>query len=278
MSGILSLFQSADSSTTGELLGTLFGTSSSISASQNPITALDQAEQNQTQDIAATAQQPDVKRDISTFTSVVQNAKSVSDILNNPTAMKVLLTANGLGDQISYTALAQKALTSNINDPNSLVNQLGTTNTNWTDTVKTYDFANKGLSVIQNPKVISTLANAYAEVTWRQSLDATTPGLSNALTFRSEASSITSVDQILGDSTMRTVVTTALGLPLELAIQPLDAQEKAISTRLDISQFQNPTFVDQFVQRYLIAAQSSSTSTNTTDLTSLAVQAQGLVV
>lgn len=278
MSGILSLFQSADSSTTGELLGTLFGTSSSISASQNPITALEQAEQNQTQDIAATAQQPDVKRDISTFTSVVQNAKSVSDILNNPTAMKVLLTANGLGDQISYTALAQKALTSNINDPNSLVNQLGITNTNWTDTVKTYDFANKGLSVIQNPKVISTLANAYAEVTWRQSLDATTPGLSNALTFRSEASSITSVDQILGDSTMRTVVTTALGLPLELAIQPLDAQEKAISTRLDISQFQNPTFVDQFVQRYLIAAQSSSTSTNTTDLTSLAVQAQGLVV
>jgi hypothetical protein len=276
MSGILSLFQSADTSTTGELLGTLYGTSSTSSSGENAIAALQQAEQNQTADIAATAKQPQVERDIATFTSVVQNAKSVSDILNNPTAMKVLLTANGLGDQVSYTALAQKTLMSNINDPKSLVNNLS--NTNWTATVKTYDFANKGLSVIQNPKVISTLANAYAEVTWRQSLDATTPGLSNALTFRSEASSISSVDQILGDSTMRTVVTTALGLPLEIAIQPLQAQEKAISTRLNISQFQDPKFVDQFVQRYLIAAQSTSSTTSTTDITSLAVQAQGLVV
>jgi len=275
MSGILSLFQSADTSTTGELLSTLYGTGSTSASTQDPITALEQAEQNQTADIAATAKEPSVARDIATFTSVVQNAKSVSDILNNPTALKVLLTANGLSDQLSYTALAQKTLMSNINNSNSLVNQLD--NTDWTDTVKTYDFANKGLSVIQNPKVISTLANAYAEITWRQSLDATTPGLSNALTFRSEASSITSVDQILGDSTMRTVVTTALGLPEEIALQPLEAQEKAISSRLDISQFQNPKFVDQFVQRYLIAAQTSSTS-GTSSITSLAVQAQGLVV
>jgi len=68
------------------------------------------------------------------------------------------------------------------------------------------------------------VTNAYAEVTWRNSLDAATPGLSNALTFRSEASTITSVDQILGDPVMRTVVTTALGVPEEIAFQDLTAQ------------------------------------------------------
>ncbi len=52
--------------------------------------------------------------------------------------------------------------------------------------------------------MLDTIANGYAEVTWRNSLDATTPGLSEALTFKDQASTITSVDQILGDSTLRT--------------------------------------------------------------------------
>jgi hypothetical protein len=116
-------------------------------------------------------------------------------------------------------------------------------------------------------------------VTWRESLDATTPGLSNALTFRSEASKITSVDQLLGDSVMREVVTTALGIPKEIAYQDLEAQEKAISTRLDISKFQDSHFVESFTQKYLLAAQDSSSSSSSSSLTSLAVQASsGLVV
>ena len=145
--------------------------------------------------------------------------------------------------------------------------------------LQTYDFANKGLKVIQDPKVISTIANAYAEVTWRQSLDATTPGLSNALTFRSEASTIKSVDQILGDPVMRKVVTTALGIPLQIAFQPLLAQEKAITAQLDITKFKDPKFVESFVQRYLIAANNGSSVSNTTpDMNSLAAKLSGLVV
>jgi hypothetical protein len=192
--------------------------------------------------------------------------------------MQVLLTANGLANQIPYTALAQKTLQSDLSDPKSLANKL--TDTRWKPVVQTYDFANSGLKVIQDPKVISTIANAFAEVTWRQSLDATTPGLSNALTFRKQASTITSVDQILGDPVMRNVVTTALGIPLQIAFQPLQAQEKAITAQLDITKFKDPKFVESFAQRYLLAANNSgSTSTSTTpDITSLAVQAYGLVV
>jgi hypothetical protein len=103
--------------------------------------------------------------------------------------------------------------------------------------------------------------------------------LSNALTFRSEASTITSVDQILGDPVMRDVVTTALGLPLQIAFQPLEAQEKAVSSRLDITQFKDPKFVESFVQRYLLAAGSNGSSTTTTpNMTALAAQSTGLVV
>ncbi|MGH7155137.1 MAG: DUF1217 domain-containing protein [Acetobacteraceae bacterium] len=269
----------SNTSTTSSLLGTLYGTGTQPTTGfgENPVTALDQAEQNQTQDVAATAQQPAVQRAISQFTAAVQSATSPQQLLDNPTVMQVLLTANGLGDQTSYTALAQKTLLSDVNDPNSLANTL--TDTRWKPVVQTYDFANKGLSIIQNPQVISTITNGFAEITWRQSLDATTPGLSNALTFRQNAPTVTTVDQILGDPVLRTVVTVTLGIPEQIAFQPLEAQEKAITSQLDISKLQDPHFVETFAQRYLIAAANSqSAGSATPSLTALAVQAQGLVV
>jgi Protein of unknown function (DUF1217) len=280
LSYLMNLYGTAAGSTGySDLLSTLYGISgqSQNASRQNPIAALASAERNQTQAIKTTAVQSDVQRALKAFTAGVSGAKTVQQLLANPAVMKVLLTSNGLSDQIPYTALAQKTLQSNTSDPASLVNKLS--DTRWKPVVQTYDFANKGLKVIQDPKVISTLANAYAEVTWRKSLDAATPGLSNALTFRSSASTITSVDQILGDPVMRNVVTTALGIPLQIAFQPLEAQEKAIATRLDITKLQDPKFVESFVQRYLLAAPSSSSTSNTTpDLVSLAVQAHGLIV
>jgi hypothetical protein len=250
------------------LLNSAYGLSGQTTrtSGQNPVLALNAAEKNETKQVAATASQPQVARAVADFRNAVTNAKSVDDLLSNPAAMRVLLTANGLGDQADYTALARKALTSDTTDPKSLANTLS--DTRWKTTAQTYDFANKGLSVIQNPQVLDTIANAYAEVTWRQSLDAATPGLSDALAFRQSASSITSVDQILGDPVMRRVVTTTLGLPLQIAFQPLEAQEKAISSRLDITQFSKPAFVESFVQRYLIAAGNSSGTTGGSQVSS----------
>jgi hypothetical protein len=271
------LFGVGTSSTGTSLLDSIYGIGASGSAGDaNPLQALTTAENDQTQDIATTAQEPQVQRTIAAFQAAVSSATSAATLLQNPAVMNVLLTANGLADQIPYTALAQKALLSNPSDPNSLVNQL--TDTRWAPVVKLYNFATEGLTVLQNPQVQATLANAYAEVTWRQSLDATTPGLSNAMTFRSEASTITSVDQILGDPIMRTVVTTALNIPEQIAFQDLTAQEKAISDRVDITKFQDPHFVDTFTQQYLIAAQANSTTQSSASMESLAIQAQGLVV
>jgi hypothetical protein len=182
-----------------------------------------------------------------------------------------------MGDQIGYTALATQALTSNVSDPNSLVNQLS--DTRWKTLAGDYNFSSTGLASFQNPTAIASIANLYATNTWETSQDSVTPGLSNALAFKATASTITSVDQILGDPTMRTVVTTALGIPEQIAFQDLNAQEQAISTKVDIKNFQNPKFVETFVQQYLIAnaASSSSSSSSTPDLTTLAIEGQGIL-
>ena len=64
-------------------------------------------------------------------------------MLADPVARKVLLTANGLGDQTDYAALATKALTSDTTKSDSLASKLS--NKQWLTAAKTYDFANKGL-------------------------------------------------------------------------------------------------------------------------------------
>ena len=273
---VLSLFNSGDTSSGASgLLSTING-SGSTASNVNPVTALQTAEANSTKDIAQTAADPVVARDIATFRSKVAAAKTPADLLKDPTVLKVLLTANGLGDQAQYPALAQKALLSDTTNTSSLANTLS--DTTWKSVAATYDFAHKGLSIIQNPKVLNTLANGYAEVTWRNSLDATTPGLSEALSFKDSASGITSVDQILGSATLRKVVTTALGIPQEIAYQDLGAQENAITSKLDIAKFKDPKFVASFTTQYLIAAGNAASSSTSSSLDSLAASARSLVV
>lgn len=240
------------------ILTTLYSKGTGLGS--NPITALTTALKQEPKAVDAVAAEPMTKRDVAAFRAALAKAKTPAELLANPDARKVLLTANGLGNQAQYGALATKALLSDTSKPGSLASQLP--DARWMTAAKTYDFANQGLAVLKKPGVMDALANGYAEVKWRQGLDQTTPGLSNAIDFRSRAASITSVTQILGDSGLRKVVTTALGIPEQIAFQPLQAQEKAIADRLDITKFKKPAFVEQFTRQYLIAA-GNAANTNT---------------
>jgi hypothetical protein len=242
------------------------------------LTDLKIAQANQTGDIAQEAKLPQVSRAIAAFQSGVQKATSIQQALANPNVMQVLLTANNLSGYITTPAVAQKALLSDPSNAKSLVNQLG--DTTLLATAKSFNFARNGLAALQNPSVISSLSNAYAEVMWRQSLNKATPGLANALTFLKQASSIKSVDQILGDATNRAVVLTALGIPQQIAFQDLTGQEQAVSRRVKVEDFQKPSFVKSLTDQYLLQMQRQATSSSSSgsSLMSLAVQSAGLVV
>lgn len=293
MSGIVSgvnysLLFSSDSSSTADassaILNALYSTSSSSSAPStwvstgNPLLDLKLAQTDQTADVAKEAQQPQVSQAITAFQTAVSHATTIQQALSNPDVQQVLLTANGLSNYIGQTALVQKVLLSDPSDPKSLVNQLG--DSTLLATVQTYNFGTNGLAELQNPSVVSTLTDAYAEVQWRQSLDQATPGLSNALDFLSQASSITSVNDVLDNVTNFDVITTALGIPQDIVYQDASAQQSAISSRLDISNLQDPNYVTSLTDQYLLTMQeqNSSSSSDDTSITSLAVQASSLVV
>lgn len=226
----------------------------------DPVVALISAERNEAKSVQQQENDPQTKRDISHFLDAVAKAPDLKTLLADPIARNVLLTANGLGDQADYTALATKAL---LSDPAKTGNLASTlSDTRWLTMAKTYDFANSGLSKLKDPAALKSVTDGYAGVMWRQSLDATTPGISAALDFRERAGTVKDALQILGDTNLRKVVTTALGLPLEIAYQPLEAQEKAITSRLDISKLSDPAFVEQFTRRFLLANQDSATGSS----------------
>jgi hypothetical protein len=280
------LFSSNSASTSNiaaSMLSTLYSTSlpsGSATSTGNPLLDLKIAQTNQTADVAQEALQPQVSQAITAFTTAVANSTNIQTALMNPDVQQVLLTANGLSNYIGDTALVQKVLLSDPTDPTSLVNQMA--DPTFLSAVQTYNFGTNGLAELQNPKVVAALTNGYAEVQWRQSLDQATPGLANALTFLSQASSIKSSSDILDNMTNFEVITTALGIPQQIVNQDNSAQVSAIASKLDYSKLQDPTYVTSLTDQYLVTMQeqnqSSSSSSGGTNLFSLAEQSSGLVV
>ena len=262
----------------GSLLSTLYGYRGAAGTASltDPFTALRLADKNRTREIAAASKQPETLRDIISFTKAVAKATTIRQALDNPTVLKVFLTANGLSDQIPYAALAKKVLLSDPSDPKSLVNRLA--DRRWTAVVKTFQFATQGIAPLKDPKIQATLTDGYAEVAWRRGLETNTPGLSDVLDIRVRAKTFSNAIQILGDPVMRRVVTTALGIPREIAFQELPAQERAITTRLDLKRLQEPKFVDTLVQRYLLERQKTASPTGLVGLDTLSAQSRGLFV
>lgn len=276
-SALLGLFRGAAGGAGGNLLSTLYGTGGAGGsvAGGNPLLALKLAQKNHDREVATTARQPETQRDIAAFRKAVGKAQSVEDALGNPAVMKVLLTANGLADQIPYAALARKVLLSDPDDAGSLVNRMASSR--WSAVVKAFDFAKAGLDVLKDPATLTRLEDGYVEVAWRKGLEKSTPGLADALDFRERAGTFKDALAILGDPVMRRVVTTALGIPPQIAFQELPAQERSITTRLDLTRLQDPKFVDGMSQRYLLEKQKSASAGAAPDMSTLSAQLRGIV-
>ena len=278
------LFSSSDSTSgvSASLLASIYsgsaGSASTAISTGNPLTDLKLAQADQTTAVAKEATQPLVSQAIAAFTKAVAGSKTIQSALANPNVQKVLLTANGLSNYIGDTALVQKVLMSDPTDPTSLVNKMN--DPTLLATTQTYNFGKNGLAELQNPKVIAALTNGYAEVEWRTSLDNATPGLANALTFLSTASTIKSITDVFASVTNFDVITTALGIPQSIVNQPLAAQKLAVNSRLDYAKMQDPTYVKTLTDQYLLTMQlqSKASSSSSTSLTGLAEQSAGLVV
>lgn len=238
----------------GLIISALFGGQNAAASSLNlpPQVALKMAETQKTAQIDRLQRDPVMKRDWAAFEKAVKEAKSPEDFLKNRSVRTVLLNAYGLGDQVNNTALVTKVLTSNPFDPSSLSSRMSFTNGAWERLTKDLDLYSGTLSKVRLDSTKDEIETKFFEARWRKDLDTQSPGLGAALLFKERAAGFTNTFQILGDRVAREVVTRALAIPRQIAIQSVETQARAVEARLKIADLQKPDFVNKLVQRYLM--------------------------
>lgn len=313
--------------------------------------ALVNAEKNEAKQLEQTAKDPQVQRDLARYEKVVKSARSLDDVLDDPVARRVFMTANGLKAFADYTGMAKKVLASDPTDRSSQASRLASINGAWYDAVKTFNTAKFGIDRL-SPRMdgmagrwrieleregapieamleVKRVAGEWKaqvdgvdvpitidgetiklDLLWRDSadelrtstltgmldkgilsgtlvndgstqatdwsaapyfanaiedvsrnyiaekrldmLDQQLPGLGSAVLFKQVASTLEDAVDILGSPLGREVITTALNIPKQIAIQSMVAQEKAINQRMNPAKLQDPKFVDIIAQRYLL--------------------------
>lgn len=206
----------------------------------------------ETKAIAQQQKDPVTLTALKQFNAAIAKSTDLKAALGDPRILNVLLPAVGLADQTGYPGLAQRVLLSDLSDKKSLANTLGGA---WLNAAKTLDLKNKGLAGLTDPVVIAGLVGKFVGYEYHSGLDHQQPGISDALYFLDNAASIAksgNVYDILGNGIIRRVVTRTLGLPPELAVQPIESQATAITSRLKVSSLTDQRQVEKFAQRYLI--------------------------
>ncbi|MEI6159102.1 MAG: DUF1217 domain-containing protein [Roseococcus sp.] len=211
------------------------------------------------------ATEPQQKRAMEQFKRAVDRAPDVKTALRDPRVLQVITTALGIPEGANQVGLATRVLLSDLKDSTSLANRLG--DKRWRSAAETLDLAARGIQALRDPQLQAGLADGLRRAQWNRNLEQEQPGLGDAVLFKEHATAVDSnIYAVLGDPIIRRVVTGALGLPPEIAIQSVETQARAVRARLDITKLEDPKEVQRLAERYLMNRANENTGTNLSNL------------
>lgn len=197
--------------------------------------------------LSSTAKQPTVERSTQYFLANIGKVTSASQLVNNSQIYNYVMTAFGLQDMTYAKALITKVLNGgtsassfaqSLNDPRYMA------------LASAFNFAANGASTTSSSTTQQTTVNNYYEQTLESNTAQTNQGAQMALYFKRMAPNITSAYSILADKTLLNVVETAFSLPKTLSLENIDTQASQISQFLNVSQLQDPTYLNHFIERF----------------------------
>ncbi|UPY36837.1 DUF1217 domain-containing protein [Sediminicoccus sp. KRV36] len=211
------------------------------------------------------ATEPQQKRVMEQFKRAVDRAPDVRAALRDPRVLQVVTAALGIPEGAGQQGLATRVLLSDLADPKSLANTIG--DKRWKSAAETMQLATRGIQALRDPQVQAGLADGLRRAQWNRNLEQEQPGLGDAILFKDRAPAVNnSIYAVLGDPILRRVVTGALGIPQELAIQSIEAQARAVSARLDIRKLEDPKEVQRLAERYLMNRANQNSTANGADI------------
>jgi hypothetical protein len=184
--------------------------------------------------------------------------KSEDDLFGNTRLLNFILKAYDMESDEPYPGKIRKILDSDLTDQDSLANRF--TDPRYQQLTKDLDFFNSGVSKLTSQSTIDSIVSKYQQTSYEQNLDQQAPGVRVAIEFERRMPDVTSTVQVLGDSVLREVITTANYIPQEMAYQDTDAQIATVEKKVDpASLAKDPSGIEKMVERYLAIKDSSST-------------------
>lgn len=193
-----------------------------------------------------------------------QNAASITTpaaLLKNYRVLQVVLGAFGMSGMINEQGILKQLLTQNPTAKNSLVQQMA--NPAYLQFAEV--MANWNPPALSNPKTVASIVQNYATNQFEVGANQQMPGMQAALYFNRNIGSVTTIPELMSDSTLLGVVQTALGLPMQFGLLSYSQQVSILTQQVDLTKFQSPSYVNQFVQKFLVMNQESGGSSATTN-------------
>ena len=205
-------------------------------------------------------QTPSVTAAETAFTKSVAQLKAPNDLFNNYNDLNYVLTSLGESSQIGNIGLLEKVVASDASSSTSLVNQLN--NSGLTQLNKVLNTDSTVTASLQDPKVQGQLKSAYELSAYQSNLSNLNPAVAPALNFSSEVSSVKSIYDVLGNATLRSIVSTVGHIPDTIVNQTLEAQAAAFSKVFDVTKVSDPNYINSFIQRYLGTSDANAVAAN----------------
>ena len=151
-----------------------------------------------------TAKNPAVQTATQYFENNIGNVTSAQQLVDNPRLFNYAMSAFGLSDMTYAKGLMEKVLQQGVTSSTALANTLD--NTNILAFAKAFDFVDNGSATTASSGLVEQVVNKYVENSLETSQGQQDPGVQLALYFQAQAPNVTSVDQILADKNLLSVV------------------------------------------------------------------------
>ncbi|WP_193172795.1 DUF1217 domain-containing protein [Nisaea nitritireducens] len=172
-----------------------------------------------------------VQKNIKSFQSSANEINSLEDFLADRKTLEFVLTAFGLESELNNPGKLKAIINSDPDDVNSYANRLA--DSRYGELAKFLNVKNEGFTKLQSADAQTEVIDDYLTNAFEVSIGLENPAAREAVFFLRRVNEIDSALEILGDLPLRNIVTTALGLPAQIAKQSVLKQQSLIDAKLD---------------------------------------------
>ena len=227
----------------------------------------------------------EIKRDTDYFAAKIGEIDSAEQLVKDRRLLGVALGAFGLQDDIDNKYFVRRMLEDGTLKADALANRMA--DDRYKQLSKAFGFGDLSVPRTKLPTFADEILGRYRERSFEVAVGQQDDNLRLALNAKRELAEIagesgsdaTKWFRVMGNSPLRQVFETALGLPASFGQIDLDQQLDVFRDKVDrqfgareISQFTDPGAVDKLIQRFLVRAQmaeSAAVSNGTIALTLL---------